>query len=38
MNFKVGLFDHPVLFWVALALIVAVALGTLLLVRQRRWI
>jgi magnesium transporter len=38
MNFKVGLFDHPDLFWVTLALIVAVALGTLLLVRQRHWI
>jgi magnesium transporter len=38
MNFKVGIFDHPGLFWAALALIVAVALGTLLLVRQRRWI
>lgn len=38
MNFKVGLFDHPDLFWIALLLIVAVALGTLLLVRQRHWI
>jgi Mg2+ and Co2+ transporter CorA len=38
MNFKVGIFDHPDLFWVALALIAFVALGTLLLVRQRRWI
>jgi magnesium transporter len=38
MNFNVGIFDHPGLFWAALALIVAVALGTLLLVRQRRWI
>jgi magnesium transporter len=38
MNFKVGLFDHPELFWVALATIVLIALGTLALVRMRRWI
>jgi magnesium transporter len=38
MNFKVGIFDHPDLFWVALVSIAFVALGTLLLVRQRRWI
>ena len=38
MNFKVGIFDHAELFWVALALIAAVALGTLVVVRQRRWI
>ena len=38
MNFKVGVFDHQDLFWVALALIVAIALGTLVVVRQRDWI
>ncbi|HET6684618.1 MAG TPA: CorA family divalent cation transporter [Gaiella sp.] len=38
MNFKVGLFDHPGFFWLALLLILAVALGTLVMVRQRRWI
>jgi magnesium transporter len=38
MNFKVGLFEHPNYFWVALALIALVALGTLVVVRQRRWI
>jgi magnesium transporter len=38
MNFKVGIFDHPDFFWLALVLIFAVALGTLFVVRQRRWI
>jgi len=38
MNFKVGLFDHPELFWVALATIALIALGTLAVVRMRRWI
>jgi magnesium transporter len=38
MNFKVGLFDHPDLFWVTLALMFGVALGTLVVVRRRRWI
>ena len=38
MNFKVGLFDHPELFWVALAAIALIALGTLAAVRLRHWI
>jgi Mg2+ and Co2+ transporter CorA len=38
MNFKVGLFEHPALFWVALGGIAAVAVVTLALVRARRWI
>jgi magnesium transporter len=38
MNFKVGLFDHPALFWAALGLMAAIAGGTLLLVRARSWI
>jgi magnesium transporter len=38
MNFKVGIFAHPDLFWVALAVMLAVALTTLVLVRSRRWI
>ena len=38
MNFKVGLFDHPALFWVALAAIALIAAGTLLAVRLRHWI
>jgi len=38
MNFKVGLFDHPQLFWVVVVGIVAVAPLTLGLARMRRWI
>ena len=38
MNFKVGLFDEPMLFWVALAVIVAIAPVTLGFARVRRWI
>jgi magnesium transporter len=38
MNFKVGLFEHPELFWAVLAFIVAVALATLAIARVRRWI
>ncbi len=38
MNFKVGLFDHPDYFWLALALMAAIAAVTLVVVRARRWI
>jgi Mg2+ and Co2+ transporter CorA len=38
MNFKVGLFDRPGLFWVVLAVIVAVAPLTLGAAKLRRWI
>jgi magnesium transporter len=38
MNFKVGLFEHPGYFWVALAAIAAIALATLAVVRARHWI
>jgi Mg2+ and Co2+ transporter CorA len=38
MNFKVGIFAHPDFFWVALAVMLAVALATLVVVRSRRWI
>ena len=38
MNFKVGLFDEPWLFWVVIAAIVAIAPVTLGLAKQREWI
>ena len=38
MNFKVGLFNHASLFWVVLAVIVAIAPLTLGVAKQRRWI
>jgi magnesium transporter len=38
MNFKVGLFDHPVLFWVVLGLIVAIAPVAVGFARLRDWI
>jgi Mg2+ and Co2+ transporter CorA len=38
MNFKVGLFDNPDLFWVVIALMVALALATLAIARQRGWL
>jgi magnesium transporter len=38
MNFKVGLFERPSLFWVVLALIVAVAPLTLGIAKLRDWI
>lgn len=38
MNFKVPLFTHTELFWVVIAFIVAVAVVTLTVAKQRRWI
>jgi magnesium transporter len=38
MNFKVGLFAHPELFWVVIALMIGVALVTLTVAKLRRWI
>ena len=38
MNFKIGLFDHPALFWVVVAVIVAVAPVTIALAKLRAWI
>jgi magnesium transporter len=38
MNFKVGLFEHTVLFWVVLALIAAIAPITIGLAKVRNWI
>ncbi len=38
MNFKVGLFEEPMMFWVVVAVIVAVAPVTLGIARARDWI
>jgi magnesium transporter len=38
MNFKVGLFDNPTLFWVVIAAIIAVAPATIGIAKLRRWI
>ena len=38
MNFKVGLFDHPTLYWVVLAVIVLIAPMTLGVAKRRAWI
>ena len=38
MNFKVGLFDEPMLFWAVLAAITAIAPVTIALAKQRDWI
>jgi magnesium transporter len=38
MNFKVGLFDEPMLFWLVVAVIVAIAPTTIVLAKQRDWI
>src|SRR5688500_19541483 len=38
MNFKVGLFDEPMLFWVVVGLIVVIAPVTIGLAQMWRWI
>jgi magnesium transporter len=38
MNFNPSLFSHPALFWVIVAIIVAIAVTTLIVARARRWI
>ena len=38
MNFKVGLFEQPALFWVVVVVIIAVAPVTLGLAKMKRWI
>lgn len=38
MNFRVGIFEHAWLFWIVLAGIAALVLGTLAAARARRWI
>lgn len=38
MNFKVGFFEEPILFWVVVAMIAAIAPVTIGLAKQRNWI
>ncbi len=38
MNFHVGLFDNPNMFWVVVGLMVLLALTTLILARRRDWL
>ena len=38
MNFKVGLFDNPNLFWVVIGAMLAMAAATLAVARWRRWL
>ena len=38
MNFEVGVFNHPVLFWVVVAVVIAVAPITFGVAKLRRWI
>jgi Mg2+ and Co2+ transporter CorA len=38
MNFHVGLFDNPNMFWVVVGLMVLLALTTLVLARRRDWL
>ena len=38
MNFKVGLFNDPVLFWVVVAVIIAIAPITVGIAKARDWI
>ncbi len=38
MNFDVPIFDHPILFWVVIAVIVVTAALTIAIAMRRRWI
>ncbi len=38
MNFKVGLFDHAMVFWIVVAVTVLVAPLTIGVAKQREWI
>ena len=38
MNFKVGLFEHPAFFWVAIGVMAAIAVVTLATAKLRDWI
>lgn len=38
MNFKVGLFDRPNVFWVVVGVVLAIIVGTAVVARRRRWV
>jgi Mg2+ and Co2+ transporter CorA len=38
MNFKLGIFEHNGYFWAVLGLIAALALATVTIARNRRWV
>jgi magnesium transporter len=38
MNFKVGLFDNPNMFWVVIGIMAVLAAGTVVAARWRRWL
>src|SRR6476660_2386642 len=38
MNFKPGLFTHPLLFWVTVAVILGIVITTIAVAKTRRWI
>ena len=38
MNFKPSLFNHPALFWVTIAVIVSIAVVTIVAAKARDWI
>ncbi len=38
MNFKPGLFTHPSLFWVTVAVIISIAVATVIVAKVRNWI
>ncbi len=38
MNFKPSLFNHPMLFWVTIAVIISIAVVTIVAAKKRDWI
>jgi Mg2+ and Co2+ transporter CorA len=38
MNFRVGFFDDPNMFWVVIGIMAVLAVGTVLAVRWRGWL